>query len=105
MDRGAWQHGVAASLPRVGPGRYCSPVIGCRCNSRLLHACLRDDESGGQQVLVPQPGNTPDVASSAAALGVDVNCIVKSLVFSCGGEFVVVVGTRKYCPPRHRLAL
>jgi hypothetical protein len=40
------------------------------------------------------------------ALGVDVNCIVKSLVFRCDAEFVVVVGTttRKHRPPRHRLA-
>ena len=34
---------------------------------------------------------TPDVASSAAALGVDVSCIVKSLVFACDGECIVVV--------------
>jgi prolyl-tRNA editing enzyme YbaK/EbsC (Cys-tRNA(Pro) deacylase) len=34
---------------------------------------------------------TPDVASSAEALGVDVQSIVKSLVFFADGEFVVVV--------------
>ena len=34
---------------------------------------------------------TPDVASSAEALGVDVRSIVKSLVFFADGEFVVVV--------------
>ena len=35
--------------------------------------------------------DTPDVASSAAALGVDVSQIVKSLVFAADGAFVVVV--------------
>jgi prolyl-tRNA editing enzyme YbaK/EbsC (Cys-tRNA(Pro) deacylase) len=34
---------------------------------------------------------TPDVASSAEALGVDVESIVKSLVFAVDGAFVVVV--------------
>ena len=47
---------------------------------------------GSTVELVRCPGSeTPDVASSAAALGVDVSCIVKSLVFACDGDFVVVV--------------
>jgi prolyl-tRNA editing enzyme YbaK/EbsC (Cys-tRNA(Pro) deacylase) len=47
---------------------------------------------GSTVTLVRCPGNdTPDVASSAVALGIDVACVVKSLVFACDGEFVVVV--------------
>ena len=47
---------------------------------------------GSTVELVRCPGSeTPDVASSAKALGVDVSCIVKSLVFACDGECIVVV--------------
>jgi hypothetical protein len=47
---------------------------------------------GSTVELIHVPGNdTPDVASSAAALGVSVDCIVKSLAFNCDGEFIVVV--------------
>ena len=52
----------------------------------------RDDDGAGSRVeLVKCPNDTPDVESSAMALGVPVDSIVKSIVFACDGCFAVCV--------------
>ena len=50
-----------------------------------------DDRGADVELVRCEGDDTPDVASSAAALGVDVSQIVKSLVFAADGAFVVVV--------------
>ena len=60
----------------------------------LTSADLRrwiDDRGGGAELIRCDGALTPDVASSAAALGVPVDRVVKSLLFACDDRFVVVV--------------
>ena len=55
------------------------------------------EQSGDVELVRCEGELTPDVESSAKALNIDVNQIVKSLVFKCDGTFVLVVmnGTTK----------
>ena len=79
--------------PVVGRDRPSPRVRGPSARVLTSVDLARWIEARGADVeLVRCEGDdTPDVASSAAALGVDVSQIVKSLVFAADGAFVVVV--------------
>ena len=58
--------------------------------SENLRAWIVANDAPGVE-LVRCPANTPDVQSSAKALGVAVDDIVKSIVLCCDGAFAVCV--------------
>jgi len=98
MGQGASRDGTGSSVT-VSAKRPSSAATSLRASAvpsaRVLTSVdlARWIEARGADVeLVRCEGDdTPDVASSAAALGVDVSQIVKSLVFAADGAFVVVV--------------
>ena len=98
MSQGASRDGTGSSVT-VSAKRPSSAATSLRASAvpsaRVLTSVdlARWIEARGADVeLVRCEGDdTPDVASSAAALGVDVSQIVKSLVFAADGAFVVVV--------------
>ena len=98
MGRGASRDGTGSSAT-ASAKRPSSAATSLRASAvpsaRVLTSVdlARWIEARGADVeLVRCEGDdTPDVASSAAALGVDVSQIVKSLVFAADGAFVVVV--------------
>ena len=68
--------------PPLGPGEAMT--------SENLRAWIVANDAPGVE-LVRCPANTPDVQSSAKALGVAVDDIVKSIVLCCDGAFAVCV--------------
>jgi prolyl-tRNA editing enzyme YbaK/EbsC (Cys-tRNA(Pro) deacylase) len=68
-----------------------APPVLTSANLRAWIDARNDDGAGSRVELVKCPNDTPDVESSAMALGVPVDSIVKSIVFACDGCFAVCV--------------
>ena len=68
-----------------------APPVLTSANLRAWIDARNDDGAGPRVELVKCPNDTPDVESSAMALGVPVDSIVKSIVFACDGCFAVCV--------------
>ena len=68
-----------------------APPVLTSANLRAWIDARNDDGAGSRVELVKCPNDTPDVESSALALGVPVDSIVKSIVFACDGCFAVCV--------------
>jgi prolyl-tRNA editing enzyme YbaK/EbsC (Cys-tRNA(Pro) deacylase) len=68
-----------------------APPVLTSANLRAWIDARNDDGAGSRVELVKCPNDTPDVESSAMALGVPVDSIVKSIVFACDGRFAVCV--------------
>ena len=68
-----------------------APPVLTSANLRAWIDARNDDGAGSRVELVKCPNDTPDVESSATALGVPVDSIVKSIVFACDGCFAVCV--------------